>query len=115
MVKGVRLKSRREGIGNSLFLLNPKCADYINYIGSWPSNKGNQLLNSSVPCMSICMSACLKSRLATRRWRLLHLDARLTLVLEAPHDISPPVDKQLVLELEVGVVVDEAVNVLPCC
>ena len=30
----------------------------------------------------------------------------------APHDISPPLDEQLVLELEVGVTPGEAVDVL---
>ena len=43
--------------------------------------------NSSDPCMSICMPACLNPRLATRRRRLLLLDARTMSVLDAPHDI----------------------------
>ena len=30
-----------------------------------------------------------------------------------PHDISPPLDEQLVLELEAWVTLGEAVNVLP--
>jgi hypothetical protein len=32
----------------------------------------------------------------------------------APHDISPPLDIQLVLELKVGVLVAEGVQVFPC-
>ena len=41
------------------------------------------------------------------------LDAWLASVLDAPHDISPPLDEQLVLELECGVAGDEAVEVFP--
>jgi hypothetical protein len=35
------------------------------------------------------------------------------MVVPAPHDISPPLDKQLVRELEVWILVDEAVHILP--
>jgi hypothetical protein len=37
----------------------------------------------------------------------------LALVMPAPHNISPPLDEQLVLELETKVAVDEAVGVFP--
>jgi len=39
--------------------------------------------------------------------------AAAALVDAPPHDISPPLDEQLVLELEVGIASDEVVGVLP--
>jgi len=59
--------------------------------------------------MSIRMPAFLNPRLTTRRRRRLLLDARAASVLDAPHDISPSLDEQLVLELKCGVALDEAV------
>ena len=38
MVKEARL-GRRESIREDQFLLNPKSADYMDYIGPWPANK----------------------------------------------------------------------------
>jgi hypothetical protein len=42
----------------SSFLI-PKSAYYIQYIGTYPANNGNKLLDAILPCMLICMPASL--------------------------------------------------------
>jgi len=59
------------------------------------------------------MRACLNLRLTLCRRRLRRLSPRSSAVVAPPHDISPPLDEQLVLELEARVAVNEAVGVFP--
>ncbi|KAG8081471.1 hypothetical protein GUJ93_ZPchr0007g3347 [Zizania palustris] len=75
------------------------------------------LFNCSYMCGTnrpLRLLGCFRMCRTDRRPLWLPLDHRPALVLDAPHDISPSLDEQLVLELKCRVALDETIEVLPC-